>query len=364
MEFDIPTAQHPTMEFKSKVIGSGMNINRELGTIDDVIIIEVGEAEGHGFHVEATFLEALVKYVKKDLSGRLQCNMGHRYDSLFFQLGRFDNIRLSEDGKKVIGKFTAFKAAEKSPALPGMSSWFFDMAEEDPESVMCSIKFRAGGFYQYDPKGNKVYIQDSWYGPSKQFKDKPAYVEFSKVFSCDIVDTGALTSSLFSEGSQGAARTFGEIVNAPGFMDWLRANEQHFPQLQQYFHEKNEFSLTKIFKNIFSNPHNQMDPKTPDAAAAATPETLEVSATTDAATTDLKAAIAEALAPITQEITELKAQLTSKDAEITALKATPAATPVAVKDDNPSRIDAAEETNLWDQNPINIKARSNQRASK
>src|SRR5688572_10099325 len=100
MEIDIPTTPSSMISLRARQKpGQQMNINREARTIDDVIIMQVGEAEGHEFHVEASYLESFVKFVRKDLGGRLQCNMGHRWDSNFFQLGRLDNLRLSDDGK-------------------------------------------------------------------------------------------------------------------------------------------------------------------------------------------------------------------------------------------------------------------------
>lgn len=351
MEIDIPVAPSPTIEFKTKAKpGQKMNVDLEAGTIDDVIIIEVGEAEGHGFNVEESFLEALVKYVRKDLGGRLQCNGGHQWDSLFFQLGRFDNVRLSDDRKKVIGNLSTYKAADKSPVIPGMATWVLEMAEEDPQSIMCSIKFKAAGFYQYDPKGNKVYIQDSWYGPVKQFKDKPCFAEFQKVYSCDIVDDGALTSSLFSEGSQAAARQFGELLKTPGFMEFFRENEDQFPQLQSYFHDKYKVSIPKLFKSLFSNHKEEMEDPKP------TPSAAPVETSAAAVTTDLSAQIADALKPLQDELASFKTALAAKDAEIEKLKAQPAATPTGVKSDSASRVEASAEKS-YHANPINIKAR-------
>lgn len=330
-------------------------VNRDDLSIDDVILIEVGEAEGHGFSVEQEFLSDLVKYVKKELGGRLPSNMGHQWDALMFQLGRFDKLKLSEDGKRVIAKMSLYEAADRSPAMPGMLSWFLEMAEKDPKSVMCSITFVASGFYQYDDKGNKVFVQATWWGgPKKQFEDKPVFAQFGKIYSCDIVAAGALTSTLFSSGSANMIQTFKSIVSAPGFAEWMSQNELHFPALTDYYERKQKFSLTKYFKSIFSNKHIDEDMKD-EQKKDEKPVDPPTSPAADDTTTDEGA---NELDQLREEVKQLKTTVDAQAETIKTLGAKPAAKPVPVQDKNPASVDlGGEKKKSYELDPITQKAR-------
>jgi len=368
MVFDIPTATPLTIEFQTKAInGTRLNIDREARTITDVLLIRAGEADGHGFNVEASFIEDMFKYIRKSMGGRVQCNMGHRYDANFFQLGRFNGFKLSEDGQECRASLTVYEAADKSPAMAGMADWFLDLAEEDAEAVMCSIKFEAGGYYQYDKKGTKVYLQSSWYsGPVKQFEDKPVFVEFKRLFSCDIVDQGALTDSLFSAtgGPTSAARTFAEIVNAPGFIEWMREHEDHFPQLQAYYQDKFKWSLGRFFSGIFTQSKDMStetqvtQPEAPEetpvalAPVAAEPATEQMAAPHP----DIEA-LSSQVAQLQAETTRLLEELAARDARITELSAQPAAEPTTFATEPAGRVNATGKAYLA--NPINARARAN-----
>lgn len=345
MEIDIQesiTYMQDRYSFRVALAGNGdveTKVNRKDLSIDDVILIEVGEAEGHGFSVEEQFLVDLVQYVKKELGGRLPSNMGHQWDALMYQLGRFDKLKLSDDRKRVIAKLTCFEAADRSPVMPGMLTWFLDMAEKDPRSVMCSITFVAKAFYQYDDKGTKVYVQATWWGgPKKQFEDRDVFAEFGKIYSCDIVAAGALTSTLFSAGSANMIQTFKSIVSAPGFPEWMSQNEEHFPALTDYFERKQKFSLVKYFKSIFSNKHidedmkdeQKVEDKKEDTPTAPTTDT-----TNDEGTNEL--------AELREEVKQLKSTVDKQAETIKTLGAKPAAKPVAVKDNNPASVDLGGE---------------------
>ena len=143
------------IRFNTKIQFKTSKVDIAGRTITDVIIAEVGEAQGWGYEIELAFLEAMVKDIKTNMGGRLQSNMNHNYDNQFKQLGRFDDIKLNKSQKRVTGKLTVYKAADKSPSNIGMGVWFLELADEDQEAVMCSINGQASGFYQYDDNGGK-----------------------------------------------------------------------------------------------------------------------------------------------------------------------------------------------------------------
>lgn len=361
MEIDIKesiTYMQDRYSFRVALAGAGdvaTKVNRDALTIDDVILIETGEAEGHGFSVEEEFLSDLVKYVRKELGGRLPSNMGHQWDALMFQLGRFDKLRLSDDGRRVIAKMTCYEAADRSPAMPGMLSWFLDMAEKDPKSVMCSITFVAKGFYQYDDKGSKVYVQATWWGgPKKQFEDKPVYAEFGKIYSCDIVAAGALTSTLFSAGSSSMIQTFKSITSAPGFAEWMSQHEHHFPALTDYYERKQKFSLTKYFKSIFSN-HKSIDQDMEDTTDTTTQAPAPAATPAPAAPA---AADTSELDALREQVKQLQATNASQEARIKELGTKPAAQPVPVIDQNPGAVELNDsKKKSYEADPVTLKAR-------
>lgn len=359
MEIDIPKAPPKTIALKTANTGTeATNVNREARTINNVLLIRAGQADGHGFGVEKSFIEECFKYIKKNMGGRVQCNMGHQYDSLMYQLGRFTSFKMNEDHTEIYGNLGVFEAADESPALPGMANWLLKIAEEDPQAVMCSITFEAKAFYQYDDKGNKVYIQRRyWGGPIKQFEDRDAYAEFSRLFSCDIVDQGALTDTLFSAGKDsGAAATFARIVNDPKFIEFLEENHTEFPQLKEFYQEQVGFSVKKLFQGIFSSSSKDMNKKDNQAPAApATPAVEEAAAETNS--TDLSAAIDAAVAPLRQQIESLQSENKAKDARIEALEKLPAAEATEFQTNDPSNVNA-NQGNSWDANPVTMKARA------
>lgn len=369
LEFDFPedtkigaghvglSAAH-VLEFRSMVRHSALKVDKEARTVDDVILAQVGEAKGHGVEIEQSFLDDMSTYVSRKMSDRVQCNFGHRWNSLGFQLGAFSELRV--EGKAFKGKLSVYKAADKSPEMKGMAEWFMDIADEDAKAVMCSIKFEPLHYYQYDDKGQKLIIQYSWYyGPMKVYESKPAYVAFKRLISCDVVDEGALTESLFSDASSGP-RMFGEIIGAPGFVEWFKINYQHYPQLQEFYQEQDKFSIRKFFTSIFNNSKD-MDPiaSAPPAApvAASTTPAPPAPAAPAQETTDL-AALQASITAMQAQLTQLQATNTAQAAEITALKAQPAAAPAEVKNEDPARVEASASERPWENSEINKKARA------
>lgn len=352
------TAQ--VLEFRATVSHSSLNIDKEARTVDNVILAQVGEAKGHGVEIEQSFIEDMATYSARKMSDRVQCNFGHRWNSLGFQLGYFSDLRV--DGKKFRGKLHVYKAADKSPEMQGMAEYFMDIAAEDSKAVMCSIKFEPLHYYQYDDKGQKVIIQYSWYyGPVKAYESKPAYVAFKRLISCDIVDEGALTDSLFSDEASGP-RAFAEIISAPGFVEWFKAHHQMFPQLAEFYAEQDKFSIRKFFTSIFSNASHDMDPITNTPAPIVplqegqTRTGQGVPPEAAPSPTELSA-LQSQLTALQEQLTQLQATNTAQAAEITALKAAPAATPTGVKDENPAGVNGTEEFS-YENDPINKRVKA------
>ncbi|MEO7176353.1 MAG: hypothetical protein ABI002_11225 [Saprospiraceae bacterium] len=181
-------------------VGAGKafaNIDVANRVIRSVILAQVGEAKGHGVFVEKSFLETMVKFTDARQS-EIKCNFNHNWDDMGKQLGMVKNIKLS--GNKVIGDLHLYKAADLSPTNPNMATWLLTQAQENPSVVNCSIKFVPEYYYEYDADKAKVKVDryqvwnNLYSGGTKKY-----YVAFKALNSCDLVESGALTETLFSK---------------------------------------------------------------------------------------------------------------------------------------------------------------------
>lgn len=190
---------------------NGSRVDFEKRVITDVIMCQVGEAKGHGVHLEQSFIEDGIAYAKKHHAKiGLKCRFGHpamSNDALGTEVGRFRNFRVVDD--KMVADLHIYQSANLSPTHPGAGDWILSMADEDPHAIMCSIVFVAGKKYQYDDEGNKFYLKRNYseFGPRYEAEDrkkheydpkKPIYVEMAELWGTDLVDEGAATDKLFS----------------------------------------------------------------------------------------------------------------------------------------------------------------------
>lgn len=188
--------------FSREVKFSVEKVDLENRTIKGVVLAQVGEAKGHGVHIEESFLTDFANYVQNDLDGTLRSNFNHNWDNLGYQLGRFSSV--IKTGSKLIGTLKVFESADESPRAQNMGTWFLKMAQEDPGSIMCSIRFVPEYYYQYDKDGNEVIMEnyDWWTGQfENQNPQEKVFVKFGEALSCDVVAEGALTESLYHRKS-------------------------------------------------------------------------------------------------------------------------------------------------------------------
>lgn len=196
--------------FKSNAVASVKteNLNREAGTAKDVVLCEVGEASGHGVHLEQEFIDDTAKYAQANHeTNGLKSRFGHPDASsttMGNQLGYYKNFRVRNN--QVIADYQLLQAAKISKK-GDMWNWFFDLAEEKPDFIMSSIVFAPAGEYQYDDDGNRHWVwiskigEDAGYKYSEDYeydRKKPVYVKMGHLYFADMVENGAATNSLFS----------------------------------------------------------------------------------------------------------------------------------------------------------------------
>lgn len=173
--------------------------------IKDVVMVEEGEAKGHGVHLEREFIEKLVAYDNEHFGQTgIKARFSHPSMSdtaMGKQLGFFRDVRLREvDGKlQAIANLHLLASAELSPSLPNMRSWVMSMAKESPDFMMSSIVFVQNRLYQRNEQGEKIDVSyNDRGGLELEYPEEKIFVEFGEHLYTDLVETGAATNSLFS----------------------------------------------------------------------------------------------------------------------------------------------------------------------
>lgn len=176
-------------------------IDTENRQIKNVIVAEAGEAKGHGYSIDEEFLDDIVKYGKRYGKKGVKSRFDHPAwgdGSMGLQLGRMNNFR--REGNRVLADLEIYMSADKSPSRPNMGSWLLSIAEEDSEAVMVSIVFYLDHYYQrINGTKKKVYYYDDQEGWINPLKGEPVYVKMASLEYADIVESGAVTESMFRE---------------------------------------------------------------------------------------------------------------------------------------------------------------------
>lgn len=189
--------------FQAKAANANMNIDTQNGIIKNVVLCQVGEAKGHGVHLEHRFLETVVttgnaRYEKNNLSKQgLKMRFGHPSmcsDAVGTGVGYARNLKV--DGDRAIGDIHLSKTANKSPNLKNKTyEYLLEMAEKDPTGIMLSVCVEGGYYYQYDEDGNEVSDSDEEFN----YSAATTYYAPETCTHVDFVDEGAATEGLFSE---------------------------------------------------------------------------------------------------------------------------------------------------------------------
>ena len=228
--------------------------------VKGVVMAQVGEAEGHGIHADQEFIEmAAADCQKRFASKGLLSDCDHnRSGGMGKQLGVFKDIRV--EGTKLLGDLHLYKSANLSPTHPGMADWFMSLAQEDNRAINSSIKFKEKGYFQKlkDGSKKKIWFRDKELGwISSDPKLGKIFYEFGSMKKCDMVTDGALTDKLFDKDTM--FNQFKDIVFHPEFMQMLETSEDQFPQLQDFFQDKEEQSFLSKVKNYIMDKTSNKD---------------------------------------------------------------------------------------------------------
>jgi hypothetical protein len=172
-----------------------IQIDRESSVIRGLVMCQVGEAKGHGVHMEQSFIDELVRLANQYPKG-LKARFGHPNmcsEALGTEMGRVSNWRV--EGERALADLTFSAAAAISPTHGNMPDWVMTTAEEDPNLIGFSIVFTAKKeAYYYDDEGHQIFVTSEYDVPA----DKKCFVQIAKIHGSDLVDEPAATEGLFS----------------------------------------------------------------------------------------------------------------------------------------------------------------------
>jgi len=341
------------------------NIEADAGIIRDVVMVQEGEAKGHGFHIEAEFITDLVAYDQASF-GRsgLKARLGHpgmSDDAMGTQMGYFRNYRTREKRGKMqaIADLHLLEAADASPVRPGMREWVIQMAGEAPDFIMSSIVFKPGRYYQKARGGDKRYVHEYDADGHYQYPDegKKIFIEFGdngEHYYTDLVEAGAATDRLFSNTANPrlfVARLGEWLDDNPDIREFITTN----PDKVQAFldrigftptHTPQPFTKMSLKELLFGKDKPEND------TALSAAEVQELRDKLAAADTEL-ARLAEENTSLKSGIAETERQLGAAQLRITELEKAAAAAHTELTPDE----DDEKTEKVWDNDPVNQRAR-------
>jgi hypothetical protein len=197
-----------TMALRSKP----NRVDHEEGVIYGASVVTEGEAKGHGMHLEAEFVDEVVR-MGNDRKGGLKARFGHPSmcsTALGTYLGKFKNFRRAEKGGKAQAIADLYLSNEAKETPNGnLYKYVLGMADNESDQFGTSIVFDRGPAYQRDNKGAKRYCgwqkgEDGEWHYVKPLNDRKIFTEIRKLHACDAVDDPAANEGLFSAFSAGA----------------------------------------------------------------------------------------------------------------------------------------------------------------
>lgn len=317
-------------------------VDREANVIRDVVVVQQGEAKGHGHHLDEEFIDQVIKFGNGHGPG-MKSRLGHPSmsdDALGTELGRFTNFR--RRGKSAVADLHLGSYASKSPK-GDLPEYILSFAEEDPSAFGASIVFSPGKTYQRDEKGRKIYKwridSDGYRQRNKKWQDgSPQFIEIKALHAVDLVDTPAATSGLFSQFNMHAyaVRISEFLDNNPDIDQFLSEHPNLEGKFIDFFTKRtkmdeNQFQKTtteerlsgiekgiEFLKGMFSvkNPETTPEPET---------QALSREGILEAENDELRAEN-EALQ---QRLSALETQLSLAIDEVKKLSKKPSATPPA-----------------------------------
>lgn len=203
------------------------------GLIRGVSLCTHGEALGHGLWLDREFIASVVDSgatADKGLKARFT-HPGLSGDGLGTFLGRFLEVRLSDDGEKAVGDLHFSTAAHKTPD-GDLASYIMDLAETDPDMFATSIVYQPdweaedahfvehGGKIIDDELGFVHYDDSDYASPDPANTGNLMHARLAGLRACDCVDDPAANpEGLFHREQQFAQEADAVMAYAVGLSD-------------------------------------------------------------------------------------------------------------------------------------------------
>lgn len=358
---------------------SASKIDAENGVISDVVMVQSGEAKGHGVHLEDEFINDLVAYDLKHFGDRgVKARLGHpgaSDNTMGTQLGYFTNIRSRKKNGKMqaIGDLQLLQSADISPEKPNMREWVLSMSQEAPDWIMSSIVFKPGRYYQKKKDGGKKYIweytivkdADGVESAKWVYSDPKLgniYVEFGdkgEHYFTDLVEDGAATENLFSTEANPhlfVSKALAWLDENPTVKSFAVANpDKVFSFLAELGINPKKTSMG-LLETLFGK-------KTPTEETTLSADDINELRTKIAEADEALTSAVTNLQDATKQITALQAELAANKTELDTSKARVAELEKKAADVHTNGETSAEDAKLksYEKLPINQKAQSQRR---
>jgi hypothetical protein len=228
-------------------------VKPDEGIIRGVKVCSVGEAKGHGVHLDEEFIDTLILQgtaVKQGLKARF----GHPNmcsTALGTYIGRFKNFSKSttvrNDGSAAACAIADLHLSDSAKNTPNgdLYDYVMAMAAEESDMFGTSIVFTPGQIYRRNEKGEKVYPRDQRGKWNDEFDQAggPDCIECDRLHACDCVDEPAANDGLFSVfASKTVAGQITEFLDLnPQVFQVLKTNPDVMEAIAQYGDRFDEF---------------------------------------------------------------------------------------------------------------------------
>lgn len=224
-------------------------INQDMGLLEGVHIMEVGEAKGHDILIDSTTLMQIVELGNSQPQG-VKCRFGHPNicaEALGTYLGRFKNFRF-KDVNTVIADLYLDETAKNTPN-GDLYSYVLTMAMTNPDMFGNSVVVKAAEPHMV------IVVND-------EGEEEPMEVlRVESLIASDLVDEPAATSKLFDTNSFAALVT--EFLDSnPQVFEIMNNNPDTVKQFMRKYNDyrkslnksnKMEKSLLDKFKGLFKS---------------------------------------------------------------------------------------------------------------
>jgi len=209
--------------------------------LKDVVVVQAGEAKGHGVFLEQAFVDKIVELGNASPTG-IKARFDHpgRCETEFgWQIGTLHNFRVEDD--RAIADLHLSESAKKSPH-GDLHAYILAAAAEHPDKFGNSIVFDQGETYTYAPDGTRV-TEDDYYNEKRDWVAGDWYVMPAALHACDVVDEPAATSGFFSRMfSQAWAKPLASLLKLPE----VEAFAKQFPKVYKGLYSTQNMKTKKF----------------------------------------------------------------------------------------------------------------------